>query len=204
MDVTKYRKASFDQNAYLNGVTNPSTVGGACHLFAMKWISLISANKSDGAQSRMDALHRYKNEVIMLNKSFKDRWILEGENGSDATPAAFLGLTMTSQQTLDMRISVSATVLAQSRKGMIYTFRWPGIGAHSIGVYRSGYGITGHVYVFEPNLGEYKMDKWTFPMWVRNLQRSHYNLGTVGSHQLRYYRARDGYPVLGQHRPRVA
>jgi hypothetical protein len=50
-----------------------------------------------------------------------------------------------------------------NRKGFVYSFWFVNGSAHSIAAYESGSGrwYSGHIYVFEPNFGEYKMGKST-------------------------------------------
>ncbi len=185
MNEATYRMAPFDQSTYLNAGRNPSSAGGACHLFALKWLSEIVHDKSTGSQARVDALIRYAAEVKMLYKAFSTRWG-EGEAGADDGVANLLKLSIDGIVEYHTIALLAAAAREEHRKGYVYTFRFASGGAHSIGVYRSGATFGGHIYVLEPNYGEYKMGKGQFLNWAKWLQTTMYGAyGAISQHQLR-------------------
>ena len=186
MAENTYRVAPFSQSAYLDAGTNPSSAGGACHMFALKWLSEIIHDKSAGSQARMDTLIRYAREVRVLYKAFSARWSREGEVGADEGVAKMVQLTVDDIISYPSIALLSKAARDQHRKGYVYTFRFAGGGAHSIAFYRSGATFGGHLYAMDPNLGEYKMGKGQLMQWVRWLDLIKYSaFGAITSHQLR-------------------
>ena len=198
MNETTYRIKPFDQSGLLDGERNPSSAGGACHLFALKWLSLIIADKGQGTAARINALERYAREVRILYKAFGDRWQREGGRYADDGTAKILGVEVTDFQQPGSFAHVANAVRREHRSGFVYSFWFSGGGAHSIGVYRSGAKWGGHIYVLEPNFGEYKMKKSQFVNWLTGfLAPSYAAFGNITSHQLRYVRAYTSPGVKG-------
>lgn len=198
MDENTNRIESFDQSELLNGSKNPASAGGACHMFALKWLSEIIDDKSLGTSVRIQNLKKYASEVKMLYKAFGDRWNREGGRFADSGTAKMLGVEVynfTQPISLDQ---VASDIQKEHRVGFVYSFWFSKGGAHSIGIYRSGATWGGHIYVFEPNFGEYKMEKSQLSSWFKQFLAVKYAaFGKINSHQLRYVRKYNSPVVKG-------
>src|SRR5215470_14132837 len=63
---------------------NKAAVTGACHNFSLSWISLVLNNPLGSAKDRMTALSANSGGAnLVLQKTFGDRWDLEGSVGAD-------------------------------------------------------------------------------------------------------------------------
>lgn len=194
MDETTYRTAVFDQSQYLDDGRNPASAGGGCHAFAMAWAAEITEDKAAGARARMDAMVRRAREVRIAYKAISDRWANEGESRADEGIAKTLGVQIDAVDLCGNFAAVANKVRREHRTAFLYSFWFSGGGAHTIGIYRSGKRFGGHVYVFEPNFGEYKMDKSRLIGWLQDFIRVQYSgFGDIDRHRLTYlsaYRAK--------------
>jgi|GEM_PF-6704780 hypothetical protein len=196
MNEDTYRQQAFDQSTHLSAPGSPSATSGVCHLFALKWASLIVSDKSLGTGARIGELDRHASEVRILYKSFGDRWNREGGKRADEGIAKTLGLKIDKLEEPGTKAIVHAHVRAEHRVAFVYSFWWADGSGHSIGVYRSGAKYGGHIYVFEPNFGEYKMKKSQFGDWLTWLEGS-YASGPFAAHQLRHFSAYEQKAVAG-------
>lgn len=198
MNETTYRLEHFDQSSLLTGTRNPASAGGACHMFALKWLSEIIDDKSRGTSFRIQRLNRYASEVKMLYKAFGDRWIREGGRHADSGIAKMLGVEVYKFSKPGTIGQVANEIKKEHRVGFVYSFWFSNGGAHSIGVYRSGATWGGHIYVLEPNFGEYKMGKSELGSWLQGFLAPRYAAyGTFTSHQLRYVQKYSAPNVIG-------
>ncbi len=196
MNEDTYRQQGFNQDDYLHVVGCPSATSGVCHLFALKWASLIATDKSKGTGDRIDQLKRYAQEVRILYKSFGDRWDNEGGDRADEGIAKMLGLQVDKLENLGNKAQVHANIRAEHRTSFIHSFWWADGSGHSIGIYRSGKKWGGHIYVLEPNFGEYKMNKGQFGDWLTWLELE-YGDGPFAQHQLRHYSTYEQKAIRG-------
>lgn len=187
MDATTYRKAEFDQSQYLDQTRNPASAGGGCHCFAMAWANEILSDKSLGSGHRMDRMAKRAPEVRILFKAMGDRWKHEGESGADAGVAKRLGVQIDQVVNCGNFALVANKVREEHRAAFLYSFWFSNGGAHTIAFYRSGKSIGGHVYAFDPNYGEYKMQKSQLIGWLTGFINVVYaNFGTITRHRLTY------------------
>lgn len=186
MDERTYRTEPFNQEGLLSAKKNPASAGGACHLFALKWLSEIIKEKSRGPLDRIQKLKFWAKEVKVLYAAFSKRWTREGNIGADQGVGRMLEVDINDPQDLNSFEQVANVVCKSQRAGFVYSFWFSKGGAHSIGVYRSGGTWGGHIYVLEPNFGEYKMDKSQFETWLSGFIGPKYDdFGIVTEHQLR-------------------
>lgn len=190
-DETTYRTVAFDQSKYLDNKKNPLSAGGACHLFALHWCQEIISDKSLGAQDRMENMARFANAVKVQYGAFSRRWEREGSAVSDEGIAKQIGLKIAKLTYPNTLGEVAEAVKSEHREGFVHSFWFrknnQDNGAHSIAYYRSGATFGGHIYVFDPNYGEYKMSKSQFVRWLDEVLTPLYKpFGKIDSHQLRY------------------
>jgi len=188
VDETVFRKAKFDQSPLLKADRNPSSAGGACHMFALKWISEIEKHKELGTSDRILKMTRGAQEVRMLYKAFTVRWMEAGSSTdmADEGVAKMIGVKV--EQPVENPKSATAVaklVTDHKRLGFVYSFWFAKGGAHSIAFYRSGGTFGGHAYAFEPNFGEYKMPKSRLGDWISWLDSRYAAFGAVTSRKLR-------------------
>ncbi|WED22943.1 hypothetical protein L3Q72_05995 [Vibrio sp. JC009] len=189
LDMSSFLISPFNQSNVLDTDYNPESASGACHMFSLKWLSEIMANKSQGAATRMDTMRREAKSVQVMYGVFGKRWVREGGRYADVGMAKMLGVEVFDFKTPSSFADVASQVRSTSRTGFVYSFWFNDGGAHSIAVYRSGKSFwgTGHIYVFDPNFGEYYMKRSVFVNWLRQAMDSAYaGYGGIESHQLRY------------------
>jgi hypothetical protein len=187
MDQTTYRTALFDQSAYLDAGKNPASAGGGCHAFGLAWADEILKDKSAGAQARMDAMARRAGEVRICYRAIRDRWASEGETNADEGIAKRLGVKIDKVENCGSFAVVANKVRAEHRAAFLYSFWFSGGGAHTIAFYRSGKRFGGHIYVFDPNYGEYKMEKSQLATWLTGVTGPLYSgYGDITRHRLTF------------------
>ena len=192
MDMTTHRTAAFDQSNVLDATYNPESAGGACHMFSLEWISEIISDKSQGATARMDAMRRKAKSIQVKYGVFGKRWDREGGRYADVGMAKLTGVEVFDFKTPGNFDTVASMVRSTSRTGFVYSFWFQNGGAHSIALYRSGKSFwgTGHIYVFDPNFGEYYLKRSVFVEWLRQAMASEYaGFGGITGHQLRFVRS---------------
>ncbi|RTL30413.1 MAG: hypothetical protein EKK47_10850 [Burkholderiales bacterium] len=187
MDETTYRTVEFSQSDYLDGGKNPASAGGGCHAFGIAWADEILDNKAAGAQARMDAMKRRAGEVRICYRAIRDRWAHEGESGADEGIAKRLGVKIDKVDDCGSFAVVANKVRDEHRTAFLYSFWFSGGGAHTIAFYRSGKKFGGHIYAFDPNYGEYKMEKSQLSAWLTGVIGTLYSgYGDITRHRLTY------------------
>lgn len=161
---------SFSQTFPFNQANYPETGGGVCAVLSAYWIQLMREEKSIGPDARRvkieQAVARFApllqgvygsnwNSFTELNE--KCRWVLRVAGSSDIEEIVHnLHDGSLTNYIRDLR-----------RTGFHFNFGYkPASGAgwgHAVGIWRSGHGTglfsSGHMYVFDPNKGEYKGNK---------------------------------------------
>ena len=188
-DETTYRTVAFDQSKYLDNKRNPLSAGGACHLFALHWCQEMINDKSLGAQDRMANMGRFSGAVKVQYGAFSRRWEQEGSAVSDEGIAKQIGLKISKLTYPNTLAEVAEAIKGEHRVGFVHSFWFKkdkkDNGAHSIGLYRSGATFGGHIYVFDPNYGEYKMSKSQLQRWYDEVLAPLYKpFGTIASTRL--------------------
>ena len=189
MDETTNRLKKFNQADYLGGGNNPASVGGACHMFSLAWLGEIVNDKSQGTESRIQAMITKAPEIRMKYKAFSDRWSAEGGDRADEGMAKTYNVKIANLSKYARAELVIDEVRQHNRTGFVYSFWFGATSAHSIAVYQSGSGrwYSGHIYVFEPNFGEYKMGKSFWAKWLMGFLYTFYtkSFGPIHAHQVR-------------------
>jgi Yersinia/Haemophilus virulence surface antigen len=158
--------ASFEQVKVMGprvGV-NKAAVTGACHNFSLSWISLILTNPLGSAKDRMASLSQNAGGAnLVLQKTFGDRWTLEGAAGADDMMCQLNGILTT-----DAIAYGAYDYAALKRKivngfglAFLYSFWFAGGivgaegGAHSVAFNIIQHNVTTAIHFFDPNFGEF-------------------------------------------------
>lgn len=158
-------------------------------MFSLAWLGEIVNGKSQGTDSRIQAMIAKAPEIRMKYKAFSDRWSLEGGERADEGMAKTYHVKIANLSEFKRAELVVDEVRRHNRTGFVYSFWFGATSAHSIAVYQSGSGswYSGHIYVFEPNFGEYKMGKFFWAKWLMGFLYPFYtkNFGAIHAHQVR-------------------
>ncbi len=159
---------AFRQTFAFNQADYAGVGGGVCAVLSACWIREMRDNKSQGPAQRKQVLEQAISRFApRLQSVYSDTW---GQLDTVKRKCAWvLRLAGDSQIMGEPRFNLNGVALTDyvknlRRTGFHYNFGGAGGGGwgHAVGIWRSGHGglfASGHMYVFDPNQGEFKGNK---------------------------------------------
>jgi hypothetical protein len=170
---------------------NKAAVTGACHNFSLNWISLILNNPLGSAKERMAELSKNSGGANpVLQKTFGDRWTLEGAEGADDMMCQLNGVLTTDAiryGTYDYS-ALKRKIVNGFGLAFLYSFWFSGSivgaegGAHSVAFSVVQHNVTIAIHFFDPNFGEFLFTSEEMDDFWRELVNTY---GPMRNHWLR-------------------
>jgi len=174
---------SFDQSVSMDAVNNSCNAAhqGSCHNFSLEWLTTLIQQKASGSKGAVSSgmnkreshmkMARTVKSAIVTQTAFGKAWGDLNYENADGMMAKLRQLKVTTviKPAVFSAAAVEKRVNKSGRAGYVYSFWFAGGGGHSIAFYRSGgTGALsgGHVWAYDPNLGEFKMKPKEFSDWL--------------------------------------
>lgn len=180
MNVDDYKVGRFDQTPFLNGLEllgmPPLAGGGICAQLACKWLRLklkeLQSGETKTTQDRLNKINTYNT----LGKAIERH-----QNDNPVAPHKSYKLQRVGGLVLPSVDAVAREATSSKHSCYLFIFNCPRYdGLHSLGMYLSsgkmlGFGM--HVYVFDPDEGEYRVPLGKFAEWLAALMSQKYGAG---------------------------
>ncbi len=170
---------AFSQTFPFNQALFPETGNGVCAVLSAYWIQLMREEKSLGPDDRRAKLEAAIGKYApLLQDVYSNNWDNIGElRQKCAWVLRVAGSSNIDDVQHNLRNGALTNYIKDLRRtGFHFNFGHnPAIGdgwGHAVGIWRSGHGTgifaSGHMYVFDPNQGEYKGNKSDLSRFIDN------------------------------------
>jgi len=173
---------SFHQVDYLNALpaNKQFSNGGICAVLSASWIRMMRDSKDQGPNWRKTQLELVAKGGGSVNqKVYSSAW----SSAADVKTNNAFVLRLAGDSDVDEAVGpegpglitgsrLQSYLLNHKRAGVHFNFGFPD--GHAIAFWRSGSGMGGHLYCFDPNEGEYKGSKSEMGSWFSTFMTTTY------------------------------